>query len=123
MRYRRFFGWVFLLLCYTIPFCGNFPGQITSTGQLSSGYTYEVVTQPQGNRIGALPFSDPFFENYPQLREYDDGRSPSQLLSQADFRPSRVLILPALTLILRRQLLITPALDSRAIIFPFHSFL
>jgi hypothetical protein len=117
MRYRRFFGWVFFLLCHTIPFCGNFPGQ------LSSEYAYQVVTQLQGNKIGALPFSDPFFENYPRLKEYDDGRGPSQLLSHADFRPSRLLILPTLTLILRRQLLITPALDIRAIIFPFHSFL
>lgn len=123
MRHVNFSGLLLLLLCHAIPFCANIKAEVSTQLPLNSLNSCHPALPVQGNNTGILPFSDPFLKNYPLQREYDDGRSPLRFLSQACIRPCRLLISSVAELITGRRLLIFPTLYTKAIIYPFHSFL
>lgn len=123
MRLMGFSGLLLLLLCHTIVSPGNFNAEAAEGILISSPTAYDTVHQEQRDNSGILPFSDPFFEHYPLQKKYDDGRSPFKFLSQACFGTYRLLLIAAPELISGSRLIISPSLDTRAIIYPFHSFL
>jgi len=118
-----FSGLLLLLLCHTIVAPGNFTGEAPEVFSINPAKDYDTVHPEQRNSSGILPFSDPFFEHYPLQKEYDDGRSPFQFLSQAGFRTDSLLLIAVPGLMPGSRLIISPSLDTRTIIYPFHSFL
>ncbi len=123
MRQVNFSRLHLLLLCLAIPFCANINAEVPTAVPINSLNAYHTAPPVQDNNTGVLPFSDPFFENYPLQREYEDARSPLRFLSQVFVRPALLLISAASVSMPGRRLFIFPTLYTRAIIYPFHSFM
>ncbi len=117
-----FFAWIFLILVLLVPGTTGFFQNSSQYPQLSVDTLQHHEVIPGGNHINTFPPVERSYIDQLLPLETDNGRVYHQLASFASPVICFLGAIDSTKLVLKMRALIIPGMNSRTLIFPFHSF-